>query len=119
MLIEEKDNNDSQRFFFVLCFLHVATSLEKEKGCVLIGTAAFQGAKMQESPPSDSYRHTTLGECLVCDSGSYSSFCHYLESSLQKRKREKGGYRGYVVPACSTAFILAYALHTVDPDSLA
>lgn len=57
---------------------HVATSLEKEKrkGC-------------DNSPPTHSYRHTTLGECLVCDSGSYSSFCHYLESSLEKK--EKGG----------------------------
>lgn len=35
--------------------------------------------------------------------------------------KKKGGGGGYVVPvpACLTAFILAYALHTVDPDSLA
>lgn len=36
----------------------------------------------------------------------------------KKEKREEGG-EVYVVPACSTAFILAYALHTVDPDSSA
>ena len=38
----------------------------------------------------------------------------------KKEKREEGGGgEVYVVPACSTAFILAYALHTVDPDSSA
>lgn len=37
---------------------------------------------------------------------------------IKKKKREGGG-GCYVVPACSTAFTLAYALHTVDPDSLA
>ena len=41
----------------------------------------------------------------------------------KKKKKEKGKKRRrgevYVVPACSTAFILAYALHTVDPDSSA
>lgn len=35
------------------------------------------------------------------------------------KKKERGSRGGYVVPACLTAFILAYALHTVDPDSLA
>lgn len=37
---------------------------------------------------------------------------------LYKTEAEQGK-GGYAVPACLTAFILAYVLHTVDPDSLA
>lgn len=42
----------------------------------------------------------------------------YEQKKKKKRKKRRRG-EVYVVPACSTAFILAYALHTVDPDSSA
>lgn len=54
----------------------------------------------------------------MCDSGVTAHFV-IIWKVLYKKKKERGSRGGYVVPACLTAFILAYALHTVDPDSLA
>lgn len=80
-------------FFCCCCFddmLQRVWKKKREKAGVLIRAAAFQGSKTcEKAPSSDGYRRTTLGECLACDSGSYSSICHHQEKFFIKRERER------------------------------
>lgn len=62
---------------------------KKEKLGVLTGTAAFLGSEMFEPPLTDSFRHTTLGECLVCDSGVTAHFV-IIWKVLKKGKEMRG-----------------------------
>lgn len=67
------------------------------------------GLSVKNVKKPDNYRHTTLDARLYA-TAELQHILPWSETPL------KGGY---VAPACWKQFILAYALHTVDPDSLA